>query len=323
MKNFFANLVLLTILSCIPMGAQDKLHKITFSPSWMPQAQFAGYYVALEKGFYRDAGLDVEIIIPSNSSPSVLKLKTGEVDIISTQLVQAIAAKDAGTDLVNICQTSQVNGLVIVAQPQYTSLEDLIGKRVASWKSGFSELAYCMANDNGHNVEWIDIPSGINYFISGAVDGILTMYYNEYFQVMNCGKKVTEQNVFHLSEYGYNVPEDGLYCLRSAYLNHEKEMNAFAQASKRGWEYAREHTDETIDIVIKTMKIHNIASSPSHQKWMLAKILELQINKETGQASYTLDPKTFKFAVDVLKKNNLIKNDVTYDSFVSPETRVK
>jgi NitT/TauT family transport system substrate-binding protein len=304
---------------CVVLCAQKNNKKIIFSPQWMPQAQFAGYYIAKEKGFYDEVGLDVEMVHSSGFSSSLTKLQKGESDIISAQLLQSIIAKDNGQDIVNIAQTSQVNGLVIVAQPQYKSLEELVGRRVAVWNSGFSELVYCMAKDNGYDIEWVKIPSGINYFVSQAVDGILTMYYNEYFLAMNCGRKVTEKNVFHISEYGYNIPEDGLYCTKSNYLKNEKEFILFVEASRKGWEYARANPDEAIEIVIKIMKENNIASSISHQKWMLEKILELQINKDTKTAVFTLDPKIYKYANDVLKKNGLVKRDIPYNQFVAPK----
>jgi len=304
---------------CVVLCAQKNNKKIIFSPQWMPQAQFAGYYIAKEKGFYDEVGLDVEMVHSSGFSSSLTKLQKGESDIISAQLLQSIIAKDNGQDIVNISQTSQVNGLVIVAQPQYKSLEELVGKRVAVWNSGFTELVYCMAKDNGYDIEWVKIPSGINYFVSQAVDGILTMYYNEYFLAMNCGRKVTEENVFHISEYGYNIPEDGLYCTKSNYLKNKKEFTLFAEASRKGWEYARANPDEAIEIVIKIMKENNIASSISHQKWMLEKILELQINKDTKTATFTLDPKIYKYANDILKKNGLVKRDIPYNQFVAPK----
>lgn len=322
MKRLLTNLLFVLALSCATLSAQE-LHKIIFTPQWQTQAQFAGYYVAIEKGFYKESGLDVEIVSPGMSTTSISRLKHGEADVISTQLLQAMVAKHEGIDLVNILQSSQTNGLVVVTQPGITSLAELSGKRVAAWTSGFSELARCMARDNEHNIQWINIPSGVNYFVSGAVDGILTMYYNEYFQVMNCGRRVTLDNTFHLADYGYNIPEDGLYCLKSTYRKRSKDMNLFAEASRRGWEYARAHPEESVEIVRKWMKKDNIASSLSHQRWMLEKIMELQVNKETCTASYTLDPAIYKFANDILRKNGFIRKDIPYDEFVAPKAESK
>lgn len=322
MKRLPLCLFLLFALSSMALSAQE-LHKIIFSPQWIPQAQFAGYYIAIEKGFYTEVGLDVEVVNPGTSITSLSRLKNGDADVISTQLLQAMVAKDEGLDLVNILQTSQTNGLVVVSQPDIKSLEELAGKRVATWRTGFNELAVCMARDNGHNIQWIGIPSGVNYFVSGAVDGILTMYYNEYFLVMNCGKRVTLDNTYHLADYGYNVPEDGLYCLKSTYLKRQKDMELFAEASRRGWDYARNHPEESIEIVLKWMKRSNIASSLSHQKWMLEKMLELQINKDTHTIPYTLDSKIFKFANEVLIKNGLMQKSISYDDFVTPNVKAK
>ena len=90
------------------------LDKVTFIPQWTAQAQFAGYFVAKEKGFYAEEGLDVTIEFPSNSISTMTLLKEGQCQFTTTQLLDAICAADQGTDLVNILQTSQQSGLVLV-----------------------------------------------------------------------------------------------------------------------------------------------------------------------------------------------------------------
>lgn len=307
-------------LLSLPLRGEEPLHKLVFTPTWVSQAQFAGYYVALEKGFYKEAGLDVEIRELSVFSSCIQALDKGATDVVHTQLVNAMIAKDEGIDLVNISQPSQRSSYVIVAQPHIKDLDSLTNKRVAVWKTGYWELAFCMANDRGRQAEWVRIPSGINYFVSGAVDGILTMYYNEYFQVMNCGKKLTQKNTFHLADYGFDFPEDGLYCLRSTYQKKGKYMEAFARASRQGWEYARTHPEEAVEIVVRRMRERNLACSPSHQRWMLEKVLEAQINKDTGTPTFTLDRAAYQILTSELMRNGFIRKPVSYNQFVAPQS---
>lgn len=315
-NTFVACLTLACLLS-LPLRGEEPLHKLVFSPTWVTQAQFAGYYVAYEKGFYRQAGLDVEIRDMNVFNTSIQVLQKGGADVIHAHLVHAMIANDEGLDLVHLSQSTQRSSYVIVAQPHIKCLDSLAGRRIAVWKSGYWELAFCMANDRGQQAEWIRIPSGIHYFVSGAVDAILTMNYNEYFQVMNAGLKLTQENTFTLADYGFDFPEDGLYCLRSTYEKEGEYIDRFVEASRRGWEYARQHPREAVELVIARMRARNLACSPAHQTWMLEKVLAGQLNRDTGTPTFTLDRADYQILSNVLMRNGFIRKPVPYNQFVA------
>lgn len=278
--------------------------KIVFSPQWTPQAQFAGYYMAQEKGFYQEAGLDVEIVHPiTSASESVYsRLVHHESDIIILHLMQAVMENTPQNELINIMQTSQNNSLLFVMQPEYTDISQIDHPKVACWKSGFGELAKCMEFYNNYNFDWIYFTSGINIFISRAVDVIIAMEYNEYFQLLNCGRKISEKNVFRFSDKVGNIPEDGLYCLSSVYKERKADFDLFVKMSIKGWEYARTHPEETLEVVIQRMKAENIPYSSIQQQWMLEKILNAQIDKEQGKATYQLQKQDYQLVRDILEK---------------------
>lgn len=310
------NFILLWMLAMVT-ASSIQAQKIIFSPQWTPQAQFAGYYMAQEKGFYKDAGLDVEIAHPAtNASESVMsRLKNKKSDIIMLQLMQAVLAHSDDFEIVNIAQTSQNNTLLFVTQPEYTSIEQLQGKRIACWSSGFSELATCLEILNDYHFEWIHFTTGINTFVSHAVDAIIAMEYNEYFQLMHCGRRITEKNCFSFADMVGNIPEDGLYCLSSVYNERKADFDLFAEMSAKGWDYAREHPEETLEVVIQQMKKGNIPYSRVHQKWMLEKTLAAQIDKEAGKATYKLQEDDFQFVIDVLKKTNQKDTPLEFSKF--------
>lgn len=302
MKNLIC---FLAVLLCILFNdGMVTAQKIVFSPQWTPQAQFAGYYMALEKGFYKEAGLDVEIVHPltSTSESVYTRLVEHKSDIIMLQLMQAVLYNTPQHEMVNIMQTSQNNCLLFVMQPEYTDISQIDHPKVACWKSGFGELAKCLEYKNHYNFEWIYFTSGINIFISHAVDAIIAMEYNEYFLLLNCGKKIAEKNTFRFSEKVGNIPEDGLYCLSDAYKERKTEFDLFAKMSAKGWEYARSHPQETLEVVIQWMKKENIPYSIVHQQWMLKTILDAQIDKELGKATYQLTQDDYLFLQDILKK---------------------
>ena len=106
---------------------------VTFSPPWTVQAQFAGYYMAKEKGFYKDKGLQVNILYPSHSHNAISYLVSGKAQFINLTLSQAIFYKMNGIDLINVLQGSQVNSLMFVSHTPITSPASLQNKRIGIW----------------------------------------------------------------------------------------------------------------------------------------------------------------------------------------------
>lgn len=292
-------------------GRNDAATKIVFTPQWTPQSQFAGYYVAREQGFYRDAGLDVEFSHPSASNPAINMLHRGETDIITQQLPQAVKARAEGLDLVNILQTSQRNSLMIVARHNgINSIDDLRGKKVGTWIAGFDELARYIDKEKGLGINWIPTVSYVNLFVSGAVDATLAMSFNEYLQILESGIK--PKQVLRLSDLGYDVAEDGLYVSGRYLAGHRDELRAFVEASKKGWEWAAEHPEEATTIVMKYVDAHHIATNEVLQRHSLDAVLELQLEQGESKRSFRLDPIDVKHASEVLQKTGAIKREVTY-----------
>ena len=140
MKNMILSIIGFLILPCIVQA-----QRIVFTPQWTPQSQFAGYYVAQEKGFYKDANVEVDFRHPSVSYSALNHLMEGSCDMITTQLTQAMIAIDRGIPMVHVLQTSQQNGLVMLGcTDSIRTIEDLRKKKVGVWKAGFGELAYIM-----------------------------------------------------------------------------------------------------------------------------------------------------------------------------------
>ena len=143
------------------LSAMAQMDHLVFTPQWLPQAQFAGYYVAQEKGFFKEAGLDVEIVHPTASEPALTRIKEDKSQATTLQLMEAMELCDFGIPLVNILQTSMNNSLVIVSRRGMNPMEQK-GARVGVWSAGFGQLAYCMSIKDGLDYEWIPIASNIN-----------------------------------------------------------------------------------------------------------------------------------------------------------------
>ena len=161
---------------CCKAAAQDET--FVFTPQWTAQAQFAGYYVAEAKGFYREAGVKVRIEHPSSTMPAMSRLRNNYCQATTLQLCQAMEIIDEGIPLINILQTSMNNAMVIVSSRNKDPLTQK-GARVGIWSVGFGQLAICMSIKDHLDYEWVRFAQNVNLFVAGALDATLAMSYNE------------------------------------------------------------------------------------------------------------------------------------------------
>lgn len=301
--------VALVFCSTCVVNAQSKL---VFTPQWTAQSQFVGFYVASNMGFYQEAGLDVVIRHPSASKPSIDYLTGGESQFITLNLVTAMSLIDKGIHLVNALQLSQQNNLLIVSHTLLNGKESLRGKKVGYWRSGFSELPMAMDKKYGLGIQWVPSISNVNLYISGAIDATVAMSYNELFQLKMAGQRIKDEQLLYMRDVGYNVPEDGIYVTADFYQHHKELVTKFAEATRKGWEWAVQHPDEALDIVMVTMQQNGAMGNIIAQEWMLKQILNQLADKDTGKRSYRLEPKSVELANRILMESGIIKKEITY-----------
>lgn len=308
----------LWLLACLLTATDLWGQRIVFTPQWTVQSQFAGYYVAQEKGFYREAGLDVTITHPSASNPALNSLLEGTCQVTTLQLITAMECIDRGLPLTNILQTSQRNSLMIVPRSNdIQTLEDLKGKKIGIWKAGFGELGYMMNRDKKLDIRWIPFINSINLFVSKAIDATLAMSYNEYLQIQASG--IRPDTVFHFDQLGYDIPEDGVYTTHAYYQTHRKELEAFAKASARGWQWAAQHPEEAVDIVMKYVQKEHAGTNRVHQKRMLETMLKLQCDRHSNIPTFRLEPHHIKQTSDLLLRHGRIWREITYEEITGKQ----
>ena len=294
--------------------------KVVFCQQWTPQAQFAGYYVAMEKGFFAEEGIDVEIRHPGANSTASTEdlLLQGEADIVGQQLIKSIISKADGHDIVNVFQLTQESGLCCVSHEPLDDFNKLDGKRVGRWKAGFSEICDMLEVYNGIKIEWIPFINSTNLFIFGAVDAQLCYTYSELISLELSTGDVPDENIMKFSEDGYDCPEDGLYVTRKYYETHKDTIEAFCRACKRGWTYARNHQDEALDICDKYIREGHIITNRTHQKLMLQEYLKLQVNPATGLSDCApVSKDTYDKICDALLKTGYIVSKPEYESLIA------
>ena len=312
MKSSLSKAIIVSFFFFCSTPLLSQTTKIVFAPQWLPQAQFAGYYVAQEKGFYKEAGIEVEIVHPSANIQATELLATGKADIISLFLITGISAKNNGLDIVNIGQIFQHSSILFVTKKSsgIDKLSKLDGKRVGIWKSGFDEVPKALMKEKSYNVEWVPILSTVNLFMMDGIDALTVMSYNEYDYIINCGINEDELNVFPLSDYGYDVPEDGLYCLSSTYVKRRSDFDKFLKATFEGWDYAAANKEFAMDVVLKRMREANVPANRVHQGWMLDKVLEIIYRSNKGVKRGTLLESDYLKAVGIL--NNSTENEIEF-----------
>ena len=294
----------------------ETLEHFVFSPQWTAQAQFAGYYVAKEMGFYEEEGLDVEIVHPYSTQTAVDRLRSDAAQATTLTLTEAMQIEDNGLPLYNILQTSMNTAMVIVSRYGSDPLA-LRHAKVLDWRAGYGQIAHCMASKENVDFQWVTAASCVNLFVAGAVDAALAMSYNEYYQLMQTGLVNPDgEGIYRFAEHGYNIQEDGLYMTAREYRKDPERAERFARASRRGWEWAVEHPEETLDIVMDYVRADRIGTNRILQKMMLLEVLRLQIDAESGEREFRLRPDMVAKASKLMMEEGLLSREIKYEQLV-------
>ena len=279
-------LVLATGVACgvsLASGAYAA-DKVTIQLKWVTQAQFAGYYVAAAKGFYKDAGLDVTINPggPDVAPPQVIA--GGGADVVIDWMPSALASREKGVPLVNISQTFKKSGLELTCRKDtgIKSPADFKGKTLGVWFGGneypfLSWMAKLKLKTDGSpgGVKVIKQGFNVDPLLQKQADCISTMTYNEYWQVIDAGYKPDQLVVFKYSDEGVATLEDGLYVMEPKLKDKAfvEKMAKFVKASEKGWDWAKKNDKEAAKIVLAADTTG--AQTLHHQEQMMGEIAKL------------------------------------------------
>lgn len=249
------------------------LKQATLIPQWEPQAQFAGYYVALAKGFYAARGVDMRILRGGPAAPPSALLREGRATFGTFFLATALKQRASGLALVNLAQLVPHGNLLIVARKsEIREPRDLDGKRVSLWGPEFRMRPEAFFARHGIRVIPVPQAYSVDLFLRGGVAACSAMSYNEYHTILNAGLDPEELTVFSMSEDGLDLPEDGLYALEDTWRTDPELCRAVARATLDGWRYAFEHPEEALDIVMSHVAAAHLPTNRVHQQWMLSKL---------------------------------------------------
>jgi NitT/TauT family transport system substrate-binding protein len=260
-------------------AADIPLKHAALMPLWTPQAQFAGYYVALDKRIYARHGMDLEILKSGPGCSPVQALEEGKADFAVIWLSTALLHRAAGKKLVNLAQMNQRSSLMLISKKTagIHTIEDMNGKKVGLWEGDVSIPLRTLFAKHRIKVREIRQSHTVNLFLRGGIDVTSAMWFNEYHTILNAGLDPEELNTVFLSDEGANFLEDGIYALEETLRRDPLLAEAFVTASLEGWRYAFEHPDEALDIVIRYMREARLPANRMHQKWMLGRMRDLML----------------------------------------------
>lgn len=293
------------------------LKKVTFIPQWVPQAQFAGYYVALETGIYKKYGLDVEIISGGPQRSSSDYLKNRQTDFASLWLVTGIDLCDKGVAVINLAQIVQRSALMLVAKKSSGIFkpEDMDGRKVSLWGPPFEIQQKAFFKQYGLTVKPFQQSYSINLFLRDGVAVASAMWYNEYNTIINAGIDPDELTSFFFHEHGLNYPEDGIYVLKETWQKKPNLCRAFVKASLEGWQRAFAEPELALDITMHNLKKEHIITNRVHQKWMLNRMRDIILPPGEEKQLGHLKQRDFQLVAEDLKKQNVIEKIPNFNNF--------
>ncbi len=273
---------------------------------WVTQAQFAGYYVAQAKGYYKDAGLDVTIMPGGPDINPEQVLAGGGADVVVDWMPSALATREKGSPVVNIAQPFKRSGMMLTCRKDsgVATPADFKGKTLGVWFYGneypflswMSQLG--LKTDGGADGVTV-LKQGFNVdpLLQKQAACISTMTYNEYYQLIEAGMKAEDLNVFKYEDNGVATLEDGLYVLEGKLADPAfvTTMAKFVKASMKGWDDARANPADAVKAVLDNDA--SGAQTEAHQTTMIG-----EINKLTEGSDGTLDVAAAQRTVDTLMK---------------------
>ncbi|HGG04677.1 MAG TPA: ABC transporter substrate-binding protein [Aliiroseovarius sp.] len=290
----------LALMGSAATAAED----VTLQLKWVTQAQFAGYYVALENGFYEEEGLNVTIKPGGPDVAPVQVLMGGGADVMIDWMPSALAAREQGAPVVNIAQPFKSSGMMLTCRKDsgIASPADFPGHTLGVWFFGneypflswMSKLGIATDGSEG-GITVLKQGFNVDPILQGQADCVSTMTYNEYWQIIDAGLTPDDLVTFKYEDQGVATLEDGLYVLEEN-LNDaafSERMVKFVRASMKGWKWAEENPDAAAMIVLEYDETG--AQTEAHQKRMMGEVAKL-----TAGSNGSLDPADYERTVATL-----------------------
>jgi NitT/TauT family transport system substrate-binding protein len=300
------------------------LQRVRLLPYWVPSAQFAGYYVGIEKGIFRKHGIDLELLTFDPLQPVASVIRDKQTDFAMLWMVNAMRLRDEGVEIVNIAQMSFRSSLMLISKKTsgIAKLEDMNGHRAGIW-IGYELQPQALFQKYNLDVEIVPIGSTNNLFLQDGVDILNANWFDEYHSVLNSGIMEDELNTFFFADYGLNFLEDGIYCLNEMVKKNPELCVSFVEATLESWMYAFNNQEEAIEIVVKYARSQNQPVNRPHQRWMLSHYKKLYIPEGSTGINTVLKQDDYETIRQIMLDDKLISQSTPFETFYQPFTKLK
>jgi NitT/TauT family transport system substrate-binding protein len=284
---------------------------VTIQLKWVTQAQFAGYYVAQDKGFYSAENLEVTILPGGPDIVSEQQVANGQADFGVDWVASFLAFRDKGLPLIDVAQIYQSSGLLLVSKKSanITKPEDLKGRNVGVWFGGnefeFLALMDKLKFDIDKDLNVIKQGFTMDPFLAGQMDAASAMTYNEYQVVLESGVKAEDLNVIDYNKEGVGMLEDNLFTTEAMARDKKDLVQRFVRASLKGWRSAVEDQKFAVDTIMKYAE--KGSTTADHQTRMMAEVAKLVVPAGWSADKIGLmDEARFKTTADIALKFHVI-----------------
>jgi NitT/TauT family transport system substrate-binding protein len=284
-----------------------ELTPVKLQLQWVAQAQFAGYYAAVEQGYYEEQGLDVEIV---EGGPDIVPqdvLSAGDVDYAISWVPKVLGSIEQGAKITNVAQIFERSATTQISfkDKNITSPAQLAGKKVGSWGFGNEWELFAGMQKNGVDVKDITLIQqafDMNGFLAGDIDAAQAMTYNEYAQVLEAKNPATGElfkpedlNVINWNDVGTAMLQDAIWANSDKLADpaYADQTTKLIKASIKGWVYARDNPEEAAQIVADA----GSSLGESHQLWMTNEVNKLIWPSTSGIG--TISDEAWKQTVDI------------------------
>lgn len=317
-------LVTITMLACLLAEAgqaQAEPVRVRLALQWRHQAQFAGYYMAKERGYYRDQGIEVDILADGGPGRRPLeRFHRGEAEFANTFLSHALALRALGAPVVHLAQVVNRSNLVLIARRDrhIDKLRDLDGKTISYWQDTLGGISFeTLFRRQGLRPRVTPQYYSITLFLRGLVSACAGMAYSEPHLLAQSGWDERQLSIFPLRDHGLDFPEDGLYALASTCEQRPGLCQDFAAASLRGWQEAAAHPEEAVALVLAYAKHDHTPTNRTHMLWMLDHLLSAIFpGAGDGWRFGQLDRARYDETVEALLRDGHITATLPYEEFV-------
>ena len=291
-----------------PGGSGGALTPVKLQLQWFYQAQFAGYIAAVDKGFYKEQGLDVQLLEGGVDIVPQTVLAQGKADYAVAWVPKALAAREQGAKITDVGQIFARSGTyqVAFANKNIKSPADFRGKKVGNWGFGnefelFAGMTKAGLNP-GKDVTLVQQQFDMQGLLKGDIDVAQAMAYNEYAQLLEATNPATGKlyqpsdfSIIDWKQVGTSMLQDAVWA-NTDKLNdkaYQDQTVKFLAGTIKGWAYCRDHAEECRDLVVaKGSKL-----GKSHQLWQMNEVNKLVWPATAGIG--VIDEAAWKQTVDI------------------------